>query len=173
MNYTVVYNSTPTTASTLLTTSLYVLIALILLWAILRHFELFRRGPRRTKMLLLLALGLLCLSVSFRGAYYFLFWRHIYGYYGPYAVTEGVVKNYSWKKTSDSVSEQFEVNGILFGYLDTYYPKCFHTSAANDGPIHEGVPVRISYHDGCIVRPEVAKTALDLSLLASLESIKS
>jgi hypothetical protein len=76
-------------------------------------------------------------------------------------VTEGVVKNYSCKKTSDSVFERFEVNGIRFGYLDMPHPKCFHTSAANDGPIHEGVPVRISYHGGCIVKLEVAKTVLD------------
>jgi hypothetical protein len=48
-------------------------------------------------------------------------------YYGPYAVTEGVVKNYSWKKTSNSVFERFEVNGIRFGYLDMPHPKCFQT----------------------------------------------
>jgi len=53
------------------------------------------------------------------------------------------------------------VNGIHFGYIDMIQQNCFHRAAGNGGPIHEGLPVRISYAilhvSPCIVKLEVAE----------------
>lgn len=106
-----------------------------------------RRGPPRTRALLLVAVALLCLKVGLDASY------------RPYQTLAGVLKNFRVIVKHGVVAEQFEAEGVSFGYLDIYTPTRFRKSATNGGPMREGIPVRISYREGCIVKLEVATEA--------------
>jgi hypothetical protein len=50
--------------------------------------------------------------------------------------------------------ESFSVAGHTFTYSDYVDAQCFNNSASHGGPIRDGLPVRISYTDNCILRIE-------------------
>ncbi len=76
---------------------------------------------------------------------------------GPYQTFECPVKNYLAPQGRVVNFEQFTVSGVLLGYGSLGLPRCYHRPAANGGPIHEGLPVRISYNGNCIVKVEILK----------------
>lgn len=51
--------------------------------------------------------------------------------------------------------ESFNVNGVKFEYSDYVITPGFNNAASKGGPIKEGLPVRISYIDGTILKLEV------------------
>jgi len=161
MNYSVVYDSTRTNLWWWLTWSPATVLGLLFIWLILRGLRSLPHRPTKQRLLLLLLLVLVCAGGVWRLGFCYYVSRHFYLYYGPYTTIEGVVKNYRVFRTTSSIGEQFEVNGIRFGYIDSFQWKCFHKAAANGGPIHEGLPVRISYatrqYGTCIVKLEVAE----------------
>jgi len=162
MSYNVVYDSTRSNLWWWLTESPILILGLFFVWLILRALW---RSPERPTQRLLLAtvLVLACVGGLWRLGYRYSVSRHFYRYYGSYHTIKGVVKNYKTFSTQRRVGERFEVGGVRFGYIDSFQWKCFHNAAANGGPIHEGVPVRISYATRnltpCIVKLEVAREA--------------
>lgn len=160
MNYIVVYDSTGSILWWWLTELPIFLFGLLFVGLILQEL---RRKPRTAGKQRLLA-ALLALAIVgglWQLGYRYHVSRHFYRYYGPYATIEGAVKNYKAFSTTGTAGEQFEVNGTPFGYVDSFQYRCFHKSAANGGPIREGLPVRISYaaqrYGNCIVKLEVAE----------------
>jgi hypothetical protein len=160
MSYSVVYDSTRTNLWWWITRSPILFVGLFLVLLILRWLCLSRRAPIEQKLLLIGVLVVVCVGAVWRLSFRYNVSRNFYLYYGPYTTIQGVVKNYEVFRTPNSVGEQFDVNDTHFGYIDLFQYKCFHNAAANGGPIHEGLQVRISYTtlhvSPCIVKLEVA-----------------
>lgn len=76
---------------------------------------------------------------------------------GNCEVVQGVVDNYSAGLVPNKGWETFRVNGVRFEYSDFIIEPGFNNSAFYGGPIRRGLPVRICYREGRILRLEVAR----------------
>jgi hypothetical protein len=76
---------------------------------------------------------------------------------GDYRVVEGRVEHFKPMPKEGHAEETFEVNGVSFAYSDYIVTGGFNNTASHGGPIREGLPVRIAYKDGEILRLEVAR----------------
>ena len=156
MVYKVVFDSTSSNAWWLLLNALPLFLALLLLivagivlWVSWRggwRFRLFGVG-----LFLVLTLSFIW-DISFSHHFYFGLYRHS----GAYQMVEGRVERYRSFSAGHTNFEQFQVGGVNFGYGSSGLGKCFHKTAANRGPMHEGLPVRVSYDVSCIVKLEIA-----------------
>ncbi len=71
---------------------------------------------------------------------------------GQFKTIEGTVQNFRPMPAAGHSLESFDVRGIRFGYSDFVLKPGFKNTAAYGGPIREGLPVRIAYSDGTILR---------------------
>ena len=71
------------------------------------------------------------------------------------SIVEGRVADFHPMPPAGHDTERFEVNGVPFSYSDYIITSGFNQSASHGGPIREGLPVRICYADGEILRLEV------------------
>jgi len=74
---------------------------------------------------------------------------------GQAKVVEGRVDHYAQVANK---SESFEVNGVKFWYSDGVLIAGFNHTAVEGGPIRQGLPVRISYWNGQILRLQIKAT---------------
>ena len=160
MAYKVIFDSTSSEAGWLLSYSIPLLLALLLLslvvffaWASWRtNFK----ARILTVTLVLLLLFRFGLSFSFAHYKYFHWWYDK----GPFSAVEGPVEKYRASNVGTTSYEHFQVGNAGFSYTAARMDRCFHKTAANGGPIHDGLLVRITYHDNCIVKLEVAQEQL-------------
>jgi hypothetical protein len=75
---------------------------------------------------------------------------------GNYNVVEGPVTDFV-PMAYGHKGERFTVSGQRFSYSDDIVTTGFHHAAADGGPIHEGLYVRISYVRNTILKLEVAQ----------------
>ena len=78
--------------------------------------------------------------------------------HGHYRVIEGNVTNFRPMPFAGHKMETFSVAGVPFSYSDYILSPCFNNTTSHGGPIHDGLPVRISYNENCILKLEVADT---------------
>jgi hypothetical protein len=159
--YRVVFDSTQSPYRWLLGYSPVLLLGILLIVIVGALLLVARRTTWQTRVLLGLLLALLSLKVAWNAYFWRLTSQNYYHYVGSYQTAEGAVEKYRAGRTTSLPYEQFEVNGIEFGYMDGGPPKCYHKTAANGGPIREGLRVRISYAQlhftPCIVKLEVVE----------------
>lgn len=79
---------------------------------------------------------------------------------GNYAVVEGNVKNFHPMPYEGHQDECFSVQDERFCYSDYAVQAGFNQSASHGGPIREGLPVRVIYYNGQILRLEVRADSL-------------
>ena len=73
---------------------------------------------------------------------------------------EGVVHDFHPMSPTGHDEECFSVNAVRFCYSGwEMAPTGFNEDAAHGGPIREGLPVRIAYSDGHILRLEIRQDA--------------
>lgn len=72
-------------------------------------------------------------------------------------LVEGRVEHFHPMPWTGHDTERFDVNGTSFSYSDYIVTAGFNHTASHGGPIREGLPVRICYRDGEILRLEVAR----------------
>ena len=77
---------------------------------------------------------------------------------GKCEVVQGVVENFQPMPTDDHGRESFTVRGVRFEYSDWSLTAGFNNTTLHGGPIRPGLPVRICYRDGLILRLEVVDT---------------
>jgi hypothetical protein len=75
---------------------------------------------------------------------------------GKYQTVEGRVSNFVPMPYQGHADESFEVNGVRFSYSDYVITSGFNQSSSHGGPIKEGLPVRIAYRNGEILKLEIA-----------------
>jgi hypothetical protein len=78
---------------------------------------------------------------------------------GTYATVEGPVENFRPMPYEGHQDECFTVRNETFCYSDYIIQAGFSNSASHGGPIREGLPVRVAYYDGQILRLDVRATA--------------
>ena len=76
---------------------------------------------------------------------------------GTCKTVAGLVANFHPAPYTGHDMESFTVNGVPFSYSDYVVTPGFRQSASHGGPIHEGLPVRICYADGAILRLQVPR----------------
>ena len=76
-------------------------------------------------------------------------------YDGPHQIVEGLVSDFEPMPYEGHKDECFSVQQQSFCYSDYSTTLGFHRSASHGGPIREGLPVRITYHDGMILRLQI------------------
>ena len=76
---------------------------------------------------------------------------------GEYEVTEGIVSNFDPMPRSGHKMESFTVSGTKFEYSDFVVTPGFNNATSRGGPIHDGLPVRISHVGNVILKLEVSK----------------
>jgi hypothetical protein len=76
---------------------------------------------------------------------------------GDYQTIEGRVSNFIPAPFEGHGDESCEGNGVRFAYSDYVIISGFHQTASHGGPIREGLPVRIAYRDGEIIKLEVGR----------------
>jgi len=81
-------------------------------------------------------------------------WRSAYER-GSYFTVEGVVKDFKPMPYEGHQEECFRVNNQQFCYSDYIVQPGFRQSASHGGPIREGLPVRIYYYEGQILRLDI------------------
>jgi hypothetical protein len=74
---------------------------------------------------------------------------------GHYSVVEGEVENFHPMPYAGHQDECFSVKGTSFCYSDFEPTAGFNNTASHGGPIRSGLPVRVAYVDGHILRIEV------------------
>ncbi len=79
---------------------------------------------------------------------------------GAYPIVEGVVHDFRPMWYEGHPDECFWVENRKFCYSDYVGQPGFRQSASHGGPIREGLPVRITYHDGQILRLDVRADSL-------------
>jgi hypothetical protein len=79
---------------------------------------------------------------------------------GDFAIVEGHVTNFRPMPFGGHQLECFSVSPETFCYSDYVLTAGFNNTASHGGPIREGLPVRVSYIGGTIVRLEVRADAL-------------
>ena len=72
-----------------------------------------------------------------------------------YQVVEGTVENFDPMPFEGHRDECFRVQDKTFCYSDYRIQPGFNHSASHGGPIREGLPVRLAYFDGQILRLEI------------------
>ena len=77
---------------------------------------------------------------------------------GEAKVVEGRVDHYSQVPTK---SESFDVNGVKFSYSDNVIIAGFNHTAFHGGPIRQGLPVKIWYWHGQILRLQIKSSETD------------
>jgi hypothetical protein len=89
-------------------------------------------------------------------------WRDYRSVYarGAYSTVEGLVYNFKPMPYEGHSSECFWVQSEQFCYSDYVLQPGFRQSASHGGPIREGLPVRIAYYQGQILRLEVRADSL-------------
>ena len=76
---------------------------------------------------------------------------------GRYNVVTGRVEHFHPMPIQGHSEETFVVSGVRFSYSDYEVTYCFNQSASHGGPIRDGLPVRISYIDNCILKLETGE----------------
>jgi len=74
---------------------------------------------------------------------------------GSYSVLEGYVQDFQPMPYEGHQEECFRVKSQTFCYSDYGIQAGFNHSTSHGGPIRQGLPVRVSYYDGQILRLEV------------------
>ncbi len=74
---------------------------------------------------------------------------------GSYQTVAGRVSKFIPMPYQGHADESFEVNGVRFSYSDYTIISGFNRSSSHGGPIKEGLPVRIAYRDGEILKLEI------------------
>lgn len=74
---------------------------------------------------------------------------------GQYEIVEGLVQDFHPMPYSGHEDECFRVEDARFCYSDYTVEPGFRQSASHGGPIREGLPVRIAYLSGRILRLEI------------------
>jgi len=86
-----------------------------------------------------------------------------------YSLVEGVVTDFHPMPYEGHQDECFSVKEKRFCYSDYLITGGFHNSASHGGPIREGLPVRIAYSNGVILRLDIPKNqALSATQSASI-----
>jgi len=88
-----------------------------------------------------------------------------------YSVVEGTVRDFDPMPYEGHKDECFSVQDQRFCYSDFELGAGFHQSASHGGPIRSGLPVRIAYKDGTILRLDVPRN--DAHSAAEAEGIAS
>jgi uncharacterized membrane protein len=86
-------------------------------------------------------------------------WRSVYDR-GAYSTVEGVVHDFKPMPYEGHQDECFWVKNQKFCYSDYIVQRGFRQSASHGGPIREGLPVRIAYYEGQILRLDVRADSL-------------
>jgi hypothetical protein len=86
-------------------------------------------------------------------------WRSVYER-GGYSTVEGVVHDFKPMPYEGHQDECFWVENRKFCYSDYVVQPGFRQSASHGGPIREGLPVRIAYYEGQILRLDVRADSL-------------
>lgn len=81
-------------------------------------------------------------------------WRSAYER-GSYFTVEGVVEDFKPMPYEGHQEECFRVKNQQFCYSDYIVQPGFRQSASHGGPIREGLPVRIYYYEGQILRLDI------------------
>lgn len=76
---------------------------------------------------------------------------------GDYQMVQGVVTDFHPMPYEGHQDECFSVQQERFCYSDYEITPGFHNSASHGGPIRAGLPVRIAYRNGLILRLDVPK----------------
>jgi hypothetical protein len=76
---------------------------------------------------------------------------------GRAAVVVGVVTDFMPHHMGGRGPEKFCVRDTCFAYSDSVVTGGFNTTQANGGPIRDGLPVRVTYVGGRIVRLEIGR----------------
>jgi len=76
---------------------------------------------------------------------------------GKCEMIEGRVAHFHPMPAEGHDTEHFDVQGIGFSYSDYEVSAGFNNTASHGGPIRAGLPVRICYRDGEILRLEIAQ----------------
>jgi hypothetical protein len=92
--------------------------------------------------------------VAFLGTY--IIYRSAINYYHSknYEVIEGIVESFQPMPYAGHRDECFTVRATRFCYSDYRITPEFNQTASHGGPIREGLPVRITHHNGHILRLE-------------------
>ena len=72
-------------------------------------------------------------------------------------VVEGIVTNFRPMPYAGHAMEKFCVASTCFEYSDYIIAAGFNNAASHGGPIHDGLPVRVTYVGNSILKLEVAK----------------
>lgn len=72
-------------------------------------------------------------------------------------VVQGVVSSFSPMPYTGHAMERFCVSEVCFAYSDFVVTSGFNNTTSHGGPIREGLPVRVTYAGGSIVKLEVAQ----------------
>lgn len=75
---------------------------------------------------------------------------------GQCETVEGPVEHFHPMPAAGHDMEHFDVRGVTFSYSDYVVTAGFNNTASHGGPIREGLPVRICYRDGEILRLAIA-----------------
>lgn len=76
---------------------------------------------------------------------------------GNYRTVEGIVYNFRPMPYEGHQDECFSVQDQRFCYSDYEIAPGFHNATSHGGPIRSGLPVRIAYRDGRILRLDIPK----------------
>ena len=77
---------------------------------------------------------------------------------GHYSVVEGEVEHFRPMPYDGHQDECFSVKHTTFCYSDFEPTAGFNNTASHGGPIWAGLPVRVAYVDGHIIRLEVQES---------------
>lgn len=76
---------------------------------------------------------------------------------GEFVTVEGRVDNFVPEGPDGHPTERFRVGDSSFSYSTSDFTSAFHQTAAQGGPIREGLSVRIADVNGAIARLEIAR----------------
>jgi hypothetical protein len=76
---------------------------------------------------------------------------------GNCETVEGRVEHFHPMPAGGHDVEHFDVQGVDFSYSDYIVTAGFNNTSSHGGPVREGLPVRICYRDGEILRLAVAR----------------
>lgn len=76
---------------------------------------------------------------------------------GHYSVVEGPVTDFVPKPYATHSKESFTVGGRRFSYSDAIVTSGFNSTVYRDGPIREGLYVRVTYSGNLILRLEISQ----------------